>query len=415
VGTNQVPQHQRPDEGDSFRARLAQNSAKFLLWLGGSLGAFLAITWVFLRNYVQLLVGAAAVMPLITTAGLYATLHRRGRSRLGLYLLFATCMIELFIAPLLLPNITPAVGMGYLIVMTFIHLVLGNKDSRWFAAAGVPSITASLALATTIAPNWFPSLDSRLSIALNVFFGAIILMAGVIVVRMVVAQQDRAFEQVQETNRAIEERAAREQEQREYLQSTVQRYVEYETTVAQGNLQSRLTVEENGRGLDDPLVVLGNQLNATTAAMQAMILQIRDAAGALSSQAAEILATTTQQASGATEQSAAISQATTTVDEIKTIAGQLMNRSQTVAETAQRTVEVSRAGQDRVREAIAGMAQIKARVDVIEENILALSERTQQIGAIIDAVNDIGHQPGQGHPLRHPAGHQHHWHGHRGG
>jgi methyl-accepting chemotaxis protein len=118
----------------------------------------------------------------------------------------------------------------------------------------------------------------------------------------------------------------------------------------------------------------------------------QQAVHALSTQASEILATTTQQASGATQQSAAISQATTTVDEIKTIAEQLVARSQSVADTAQRSVEVSRAGQEMVRETIAGMAQIKARVDAIEENILALSERTNQIGEIIDTVESIASQ-----------------------
>jgi methyl-accepting chemotaxis protein len=118
----------------------------------------------------------------------------------------------------------------------------------------------------------------------------------------------------------------------------------------------------------------------------------QQAVQALSTRATQILATTTQQASGATEQSAAISQATTTVDEIRTIAEQLVSRSQSVADTAQRSVEVSRAGQEMVRETIAGMSQIKARVDVIEENILALSERTQQIGEIIDTVESIASQ-----------------------
>jgi methyl-accepting chemotaxis protein len=123
-----------------------------------------------------------------------------------------------------------------------------------------------------------------------------------------------------------------------------------------------------------------------------LIVQIREAAGALSAQATEILATTTQQALGATEQSAAATQATTTVDEIKAIAEQLVTRSQTVADTAQRTVEVSRTGQEMSRETIAGMAQIKTRVDVIQENILSLSERTQQIGEIIDTVEAIASQ-----------------------
>jgi methyl-accepting chemotaxis protein len=123
-----------------------------------------------------------------------------------------------------------------------------------------------------------------------------------------------------------------------------------------------------------------------------LLVATQQAVQALGTQTSEMLATTTQQASGATEQSAAISQATTTVDEIRTIAEQLVSRSQAVADTAQRSVDVSRAGQEMVRETIDGMAQIKARVDIIEENILALAERTQQIGEIIDTVNSIATQ-----------------------
>lgn len=45
-----------------------------------------------------------------------------------------------------------------------------------------------------------------------------------------------------------------------------------------------------------------------------------------------------------------------------------------------------------VQETIGSMAQIKARVGSIAENILALSEQTQQIGEIIATVNDIASQ-----------------------
>jgi methyl-accepting chemotaxis protein len=112
----------------------------------------------------------------------------------------------------------------------------------------------------------------------------------------------------------------------------------------------------------------------------------------LSSAAAEILAATTQQASGANEQSAAISQTTTTVDEVKTIAEQSVIRAQEVANASQRTIEVSHSGQQAVQETIGSMAHIKERVEGIAENILALSEQTQQIGEIIATVNDIAAQ-----------------------
>jgi methyl-accepting chemotaxis protein len=176
------------------------------------------------------------------------------------------------------------------------------------------------------------------------------------------------------------------------LQNAVQEYGEFMARVGEGDLSGQLVVSGNGDSATDPLVELGHRLNETVANLRSMIAQIHDAANALSAQAAEILATTTQQASGVNEQSSAIAQATTAVEEIRTIAEQLVDRSQAVADTAQRTVKTSRAGQETVQEAIVGMAQIKARVDVIEENILALSDRTQQIGEIIDTVSDIASQ-----------------------
>ena len=184
-----------------------------------------------------------------------------------------------------------------------------------------------------------------------------------------------------------------EQKQREYLEATVKDYVTYMAQVSRGDLKTRLAINGNGHGAsDDPLMMLGNQLNDTTAAIQSMITNIRDAASNLSAAASEILAATTQQVSGSTEQSAAISQTTTTVDEVKTLSEQAIERAQEVVGASQRTVEISSSGQSAVDETIDSMAQIKERVEGIAENIVALSEQTQQIGEIIATVNDIAAQ-----------------------
>jgi len=123
-----------------------------------------------------------------------------------------------------------------------------------------------------------------------------------------------------------------------------------------------------------------------------LIAQIRDTANVLRESAAEILAAATQQASGASQQSAATAQTATTVDELKAIAEQSVVRAQEVAGASQRTVEVSRAGRQAVEETMGSMREIKARVEGIAENILALSEQTQRIGQIIATVNDIASQ-----------------------
>jgi len=126
--------------------------------------------------------------------------------------------------------------------------------------------------------------------------------------------------------------------------------------------------------------------------LQRILAQTRDAASNLSSAVTEILAAMTQQVAGADEQSAAISQTTTTVDEVKAIAGQSVVRAQEVADASQHTVEVSQAGYRAVQETIESMGQIKGRVEGIAENILALSEQTQQIGEIIATVNELASQ-----------------------
>lgn len=61
-----------------------------------------------------------------------------------------------------------------------------------------------------------------------------------------------------------------------YLQKTVQRYVKYMSEVGKGKLDSRLAIKNQKDKMDDPLAMLGRQLNDTTANLQWMIEQIRD-------------------------------------------------------------------------------------------------------------------------------------------
>ncbi len=183
-----------------------------------------------------------------------------------------------------------------------------------------------------------------------------------------------------------------EREQRDSLEAAVKRYVVFMTEVGRGNLSTRVDVGADEHNGVDPLVVLGNSLNGLTSNLQSMITRIREASNDLTTASAEILAATTQQASGSSEQSAAIAQTSTTVDEVKAIGEQAFLRSQEVVEAANRTVEVSRGGQQTIQETIDSMARIKERVEGIAENILALSEQTQQIGEIIATVSNIASQ-----------------------
>jgi methyl-accepting chemotaxis protein len=167
----------------------------------------------------------------------------------------------------------------------------------------------------------------------------------------------------------------------------LQRGVYVMQEMSQGRLSNRINMDRK-----DEIGVLTRAMDQMSDRMREILSSISEAANNLGSATAEILAATTQQASGASEQSAAIAQTTTTVEEVKASAEQASMRAQDVATTSQRTIEVARGGQTSVQATIISMGTIKEQVEGISENLLALSDQTQQIGEIISTVNEIASQ-----------------------
>jgi len=109
----------------------------------------------------------------------------------------------------------------------------------------------------------------------------------------------------------------------------------------------------------------------------------------LSAAAAEMQVASQQQASGATEQASAVSQVSTTIEELGSTARQIAQAAEHVSEAAQQTLENLSSGQDAVDESIQAMERIRGRVADVSARVLGLGERSQQIGEIIDLIDDI--------------------------
>lgn len=219
-----------------------------------------------------------------------------------------------------------------------------------------------------------------------------------LLLRYAVRNIAQGFERARRNERELRERNWQLQEIRasleahnRYLQTTVQQYVDYMAEVARGNLSARLPLDGQERD-DDPLVLLGHNLNDTVASLQRMTQQIRDTANNLTSAVSKILATTGQQASDASDQSLAISQISSTIEQVRAIAEQTTRHAQGVADLARRTAQVSDTGQKAVTETVQGMQQIKERVESIFGEILALSEQTEMIDQIITMIGQIATQ-----------------------
>jgi methyl-accepting chemotaxis protein len=114
-----------------------------------------------------------------------------------------------------------------------------------------------------------------------------------------------------------------------------------------------------------------------------------DAVGRLTSTSAEILASTTQQATGAQEQAATVAQTVTTLEEITQTAEQASQKAKGVGEAVERTRQVGEAGRKTVEESITALGTVQEQVETTAENILALAEQAQAIGEITATVNDL--------------------------
>jgi methyl-accepting chemotaxis protein len=120
--------------------------------------------------------------------------------------------------------------------------------------------------------------------------------------------------------------------------------------------------------------------------------QLREAVTQLSSSSAEVLTTTAQIVSGATETATAVRETTTTVEEIKQTVQVASDKAKYVSENAQRTTQISQQGKKAVEDLIAGINNIRERMESIAESTVRLSEQGQAIGEIIATVNDIADQ-----------------------
>lgn len=156
----------------------------------------------------------------------------------------------------------------------------------------------------------------------------------------------------------------------------------------------------------DELALLGTSFNSMTtklrsliedekrgrAQLEELVSAIVDTTNRLSSAAAEILASTAQQAAGMREQSSAVAETVTTVDEVMQTSEQAAQRAKSVADSSQKAAEVSSAGRRAVDETVSAMVGINEHTGSLAESILKLAERGQAIGEIIAAVTDIADQ-----------------------
>ncbi|WP_420715057.1 methyl-accepting chemotaxis protein [Corallococcus sp. bb12-1] len=127
-------------------------------------------------------------------------------------------------------------------------------------------------------------------------------------------------------------------------------------------------------------------------ALAHLLHDLRGAATDLEYEAANVLATSTQQSAMAHQQASAISETSTTVAEIAQTSKQATSYADAVIAQTQKSETLSAEGQKVVTESVTGMEKLGEQVKAIALAITDLNERTLQISDIIGQVKDVAEQ-----------------------
>jgi methyl-accepting chemotaxis protein len=120
--------------------------------------------------------------------------------------------------------------------------------------------------------------------------------------------------------------------------------------------------------------------------------QVGSAVLHVQSSSSELQSAASQQATGAKEQATSMSEITTTISELLATSRQIAESAQRVTGIAEETARTARVGEQVVGRTGDSIVTIKRQVDLIVTQMLDLGRKSQQIGGILEVVNELAEQ-----------------------
>ena len=145
-------------------------------------------------------------------------------------------------------------------------------------------------------------------------------------------------------------------------------------------------------GEQGTVVVLSASFNAALGNLRTLVEQIRAGGEQIAASAGELLATAEEHAASATQQSSAVAETTSTIEELAATAAQIADTAESVARYAAETLRHAEEGRTAVAASVGAMDAIADRVDSIATRALSLGEKSQEIGRILEVIDDLADQ-----------------------
>ena len=247
--------------------------------------------------------------------------------------------------------------------------------SGWWLAGFAALLSGSVAFTGTVTQTWVGSAIPLGLLAL-VALPALTLIDG----------------QLSDAVLAFESTSSRE---RRELAARVDALTTQLERAAAGDLSAAIDVDSlTDRDVpgDDTVVVLSTSVNQALESLRSLVEQVRAGGEQISSSAVELLATAEEHAASASQQSSAVAETTSTIEELAATAAQIADTAEAVARYAAETLRHAEEGRLAVSASVRSMDQIAGRVDSIAARALSLGEKSQEIGRILEVIDDLADQ-----------------------
>jgi twitching motility protein PilJ len=187
-------------------------------------------------------------------------------------------------------------------------------------------------------------------------------------------------------NRDQRRRLASTTELNQRNQEAILRLLDEMGSLAEGDLTVKATVTEDITG------AIADSINFAVEALRSLVSTINETAVQVAAAAQETQATAMHLAEAAEHQAQQITSASQQINSIASSIDQVSKNSAESADVAQRSVQIAAKGADVVRQTIQGMDNIRDQIQETSKRIKRLGESSQEIGSIVELINDIAEQ-----------------------
>jgi methyl-accepting chemotaxis protein len=177
-----------------------------------------------------------------------------------------------------------------------------------------------------------------------------------------------------------------ERRKRQELQRNIMTFLDTAMEISQGDLTRR------GEVTADVLGSVVDAINLMVEEIAAIVAGARTAALHVTTSCREISHAATDMASGAQAQTREAMGVTTAVEALAVSVRQVATSAEDSAHAADRTLEAARKGDGAVRGSLDGMQRIRREVQTISKRMKSLGDRSLEISAIANLIEDIAGQ-----------------------